>query len=269
MRPIPRFLVAQGSGKLRACDDGARSRNNLGTLVHDNIVPCSAAQPEVAARTFLRAAEHEGVYLESEGHSLESGTVDLPDAYRHVLVDPKLLNVHIAAVVDESSSEPRFQEMWRMLFVLAGAAPCFSRWLRLVMAMARRVWMLLRSMYFDDASIQDLRSAKGSAQAALAALALTLGTPFAPTKRQVLSAGLHISGVTRDLSRAVCDGMVKLWPEPELRAKVSDTFHHSMTYNRLAPAGASKMRCTLRFLMRETWGKIGRGGKAPIIQRDF
>jgi hypothetical protein len=78
-------------------------------------------------------------------------------------VKPSLLNLHVVAVMDEKAGVPGFQIMWGMVFGLAGAVPCFSRWPRVVTAIARRILFLLTSMYFDDASTQDLKADKGSA----------------------------------------------------------------------------------------------------------
>ncbi len=268
-RPIPRFLVVQGNGKKRACDDGARSNHNRSTVVHDKLVLCSAAQPGIAVKAVVAASRRLGANLAEEGHAMESGTDDLPDAYRHVPVHPDFLNVHVVAVVDEESADPLFQEMWGMVFGLAGAVPCFSRWPRVVTAVARRFLMLLVAMYFDDASVQDLKAAKGEAQASLAELVRVLGTPFAMPKRQHMDTQANFLGVTHDLSEAITKEQVAFWPKAELRDKVKGMFNEVIMNNSMTPACASKIRGTLGFLVRETWGKVGRGGMGPLIQREF
>jgi hypothetical protein len=152
---------------------------------------------------------------------------------------------------------------------LAGAVPCFSRWPRVITAIARRVLGLLCAMYFDDASIQDLAIAKGAAQMALGALVKLLGTPFADPKRQIMAMEAAFLGVTHDLAQAVSGGVVRFRPKAELVEKVRGMICSAISCNRLTPGAASKLRGTLGFLVRETWGKVGRGGMAPLIQREF
>ncbi len=110
-RPLPRFLVVQGNGKKRACDDGLRAGHNEATVVLDKLVLCSASQPGICAKALLAAATSIGADLAAENILVESGTDDLPDAYRHVPVDPEQLNMHVVAVYDEPSRTAYFSRL--------------------------------------------------------------------------------------------------------------------------------------------------------------
>ncbi len=110
---------------------------------------------------------------------------------------------------------------------------------------------------------------KGAAQAALAAFVDLLGTPFALHKRQLMAAVSTFLGVTHDLSKAIDEGTAYFRPKDSLLEKASTMILEALTSQRLTPGGASKLRGTLGPLMRETWGKIGRGGMGPLIQREF
>ena len=48
------------------------------------------------------------------------------------------------------------QRYYGMLFGLPNAVTSFNRWSRLAEAIVRRLLMVLFSMYFDDATMQDL-----------------------------------------------------------------------------------------------------------------
>ncbi len=268
-RPLPRFLVVQSSGKKRACDDGLRAGHNEATVVLDKLLLCSASQPGISAKALVAAAAEADVDLAAENASIESGTDDLPDAYRHVPVAPSQLNVHVVAVFDEGSEKAYFQELWGMVFGLAGSVACFNRWPRFLEAASRRFLKVLAAMYFDDMSVQDLASGKGSAQGAVSSLATALGRPFAPPKRQPMASLANFLGIQHDLSRAIDRNLVTFRPKPELVQKVEDMVSEAMQKDCLTPGAASKLRGVLGFMAREVWGKVARGGMRPLIQREF
>ncbi len=76
-------------------------------------------------------------------------------------------------------------------------------------------------------------------------------------------------GVVHDLREAIAEGVVRFKPKNDLLLKVHGMIMEALQVNRLTPGEASKLRGTLGFLVRETWGKVGRGGMSPLIQREF
>ena len=82
---------------------------------------------------------------------------------------------------------PAFQVYAGLLFGLPLAVTSFNRYSRLVEALGRRLCYVLVSLYFDDASIQDWSSSRGSAQWAFGVLNQLLGTAFAEEKRQAMN----------------------------------------------------------------------------------
>ena len=83
------------------------------------------------------------------------------------------------------------------------AVTSFNRYSRLAESLGRRLTYSLVSMYFDDASIVDWSSSKGSSQAAFSALNKMLGTPFAIDKQQLMSSRGTFLGLEHDLSSAI------------------------------------------------------------------
>ena len=104
---------------------------------------------------------------------------------------------------------PAFQVYAGLLFSLPLAVTSFNRYSRLVEALGRRLCYALVSLYFDDASIQDWSSSRGSAQWALVFSISYIGyTPFAEEKRQPMSTKGLFLGLDHDLSAALSGGFV-------------------------------------------------------------
>ena len=51
--------------------------------------------------------------------------------------------------------KPVFQRYYSLLFGLPNAVTSFNRWSRFAQAIVRRILMVLFTMYFDDATLQD------------------------------------------------------------------------------------------------------------------
>ena len=59
---------------------------------------CTAIQPLIVVKLFLLLATTLGINLQAEGFDFESGTEDMPDAYRYVPCSTADLNVNVVAV---------------------------------------------------------------------------------------------------------------------------------------------------------------------------
>ena len=79
---------------------------------------------------------------------------------------------------------PAYQVYAGLLFGLPLAVTSFNRFSRLLEALTRRYCQVLTSLYFDDATTTDVRSAKGSGQWAMNQLCLMIGPLFAVRRRQ-------------------------------------------------------------------------------------
>ncbi len=96
-----------------------------------------------------------------------------------------------------------------------------------------------------------------------------MGTPFALNQRQVMADEATFLDADHDLREAIAEGVVRFKPKCDLLRKVHGMIMEALHANRLTPGEASKLRGTLGFLVRETWGNVARGGMSPLIQREF
>ena len=116
--------------------------------------------------------------------------------------------------------EPAYQVYSGLLFSLPLAVTSFNRFSRLVEALSRRLCRVLVSLYFDDATITDLRSYKGSGQLAVNQLCAVIGSPFAEDKKQPMQPSGTFLG--HDLASVNSNGYVKFWARSRLHDKVKD-----------------------------------------------
>ena len=81
----------------------------------------------------------------------ETGTEDMPDAYRFVPIAPEELAQNVIAFWDTLTDQPMFQDIYGHVFGKPAAVLNFHRLQRLVTAACRRLLALLISFYDDDA----------------------------------------------------------------------------------------------------------------------
>ena len=97
------------------------------------------------------------------------------------------LSTMLAALWHCEWGKPAYQVYSGLLFGLPLAMTGFTRLSRFTEAVGRRLTCTMVSMYFDDAHIADLGSAKGSGQHAFGEVNCLMGSPFAAEKRQVMA----------------------------------------------------------------------------------
>lgn len=156
-----------------------------------------------------------------------------------------------------------------LLFGLPLAVTSFNRYSRLIEALGRRFCYVLTSLYFDDASICDWASSRGSGQFALGMLNQLLGTPFAPDKQQLMAATGTFLGLDHDLSQCLSSGVVSFWARERIQAKLQDIISSCRTQGTLHPGTASKLYGIANFFEQGVWGRIGAGGLAAIKERQY
>ena len=152
-------------------------------------------QPVVHARALVEQAAQQGQLSNLALHTLETGGEDMPEAYRWVPADPKegALNVIATWSVDDDCW--MYQEMFGQVFGKAAAVINFHRIQCLLVAMNRRWLLVLCSMYYDDASLQDLAAARGRSQRYVRALFRMVGLPSAQPKQVNLNMEADILGL--------------------------------------------------------------------------
>ena len=124
-------------------------------------------------------------------------------------------------------------------------------------------------MYFDDATLQDLALGKGRAQKVARQFLSLLGTPFAQNKSVQLGPQADFIGLVHDVSSCLQKGFVSLTPRPSLVVKSTEMLREALDTNSLTPAQASKIRGTLGFVFTGCFGKVGRAGFGPLVQREY
>ena len=95
---VPSFCHTQANGKQRRIDNGKRGLQNAWTRFLEKLRLCTAIQPLIVVKLFLLLATTLGINLQAEGFDFESGTEDMPDAYRYVPCSTADLNVNVVAV---------------------------------------------------------------------------------------------------------------------------------------------------------------------------
>ena len=257
-RLIRRFCIQQPSGKLRVIDDAADGGQS--ELSHDSnkLDLCTSIQPGLRVQLLWRAV-----------NPLPNAGTLLADGYRHVSMVPEHSDLAVVAYYDHHVGAPRFRRYYGSLFGLPNAVCSFNRFPRFFQALCRRMGYCLASMYFDDLTVQDLGSFKGSAQQFITSLATELGSPFQPEKHQVMQSPSDFLGLVHDVTNCHRGQPVRFWPRERLITKVTDLMDEAIQTNRLPPGLAAKLFGCLGFLNTGCFGKLGRSGLSPLKERQY
>ena len=162
---------------------------------------------------------------------------------------------------------PAYQVYAGLLFGLPLAVTSFNRFSRLLEALTRRFCQVLTSLYFDDATVTDVRSAKGSGQWAMSQLCLMIGSPFAEDKKQTMQSTGTFLGLTHDLSCTNKTGHVRFWARDRLHDKVRDILATARQTGHFSRGTASKLYGLANFLEQGIYGRMGYGGLMAIKAR--
>ena len=125
--------------------------------------------------------------------------------------------------------------------------------------------MMLFSMYFDDATMQNWESEAFHSQACVADLMQVLGSPWATEKSQ---SSIHIGdflGLMHDVSLAKA-GIVLFWPRDSLVSKVLSIIGIAREAG-LHPGMASKLYGVSNFIETGMYSRVGRAGLWAIKDR--
>eukprot|EP00438_Fugacium_kawagutii_P020457 Skav206762 [mRNA] locus=scaffold167:384381:393045:- [translate_table: standard] len=205
------FGITQATGKVRVIDDAAAGGQSRLSADANKLTLCNGLQPGIHAQLLWK---HKKACMGDDAVSsdrLESGGEDLPNAYRFVPVRPEESWWAVVAYYDGILQAPRFRRYFGELFGLPLAVTSFNRWPKFFQALVRRIGGVVASMYFDDLSVQDWASNRGSAQKLVLALAKALGSPFASEKHQEMSPRADFLGLMHDFSDTHSTGCVRFW----------------------------------------------------------
>ena len=266
-RLIPRCVITQSSGKQRVIDNGDTGGQSALSSDANKLTLCSPLRPAQHIRLVMHRWTAEDVDHFFANDAWETGQEDLPSAYRYC---PMAMQESLGCVVVWYHHEwqtPAYQVYAGLLFGLPLAVTSFNRFSRLLEALARHFCQVLTSLYFDDATITDLRSSKGSGQWAMNQLCKLIGSPFAEDKKQSMQSTGTFLGLTHDLDCINQTGHVSFWARERLHEKVRDLLHAARTTGHFSRGTASKLYGLANFLEQGIYGRVGYGGLMAIKAR--
>ena len=193
----------------------------------------------------------------------------MPEAYGWVPADPREGSLNVIATWSVDDGCWLFQEMFGQVFGRAAAVINFHRIQRLLVAMVRRWLLMLCSMYYDDVSLQDLAAARGRGQRYVRALFRIVGLPLQESKQVDLCDNADFLGMNNSVADALKPGQVLFIPRKQLLANAFDLIQQRLQEDSCTPAQVSKIRGVLGFLFTGVYGRIGRGGQQPLLQRQY
>jgi hypothetical protein len=263
-RLIRRFVITQTAGKQRIIDDAAAGGQSDASTDENVLGFCNALQPAHHLRALTAELEAKGMPWPKD-ESIMSGGEDWPDAYRYTPMRPAESRACVVVWWHPVRGIPVFQLYNSLLFGLPNAVTSFNRWSKFAQALVRRLLMMLFSMYFDDATMQNWESEAFHSQACVADLMQLLGSPWATEKSQ---ASAHIGdflGLMHDLSRA-SEGVLLFWPRESLVTKVLSIIRIARETG-LHSGTASKLYGVANFIETGMYSRIGRAGLWAVKDR--
>ena len=266
-RLIPRCVITQSSGKQRVIDNGDTGGQSDLSSNASTLTLCSPVRPAQHISLVMHRWSEEEVAEFCQNDAWETGQEDLPSAYRYC---PKSQQESLGCIVVWFHFEwqtPAYQVYSGLLFGLPLAVTSFNRFSRLLEAPTRRYCQVLTSLYFDDATITDVRSAKGSGQWAMNQLCVMIGSPFADDKKQAMQSSGTFLGLTHDLSCINKTGHVRFWARDRLHDKVRDILATARQTGHFSRGTASKLYGLANFLEQGIYGRVGYGGLVAIKAR--
>ena len=174
---------------------------------------------------------------------------DWPNAYRHPPIGLDEARVCVVCFWRHEWQEPAFQPYAGLLYGLPLAVTSFIRYSRLVEALGRRLVMALVSLYFDDTTIRDWGSSRG--------------TPFADAKRQPMSSASDFLGLSHDVSQALSHGLVRFWPRARFVEKIEAMLSEAESGDCLHPGQASKLYGILNFSNKASMARLVQAANRP------
>ena len=211
--PMPRFEHLQPSGKKRLIDDGFRYEHNDTTGYEQTMECCTVVQPRPHLRAVAKEARSEGVKRdEFRTLRFETGGEDMPDAYRWIPSMPCEAQYNVIAVYDERTGEWMFQIIYGHVFGKGVAVNNFHEVKVFLQTMGRRWTLVLVSMFFDDATIQDLCDAKGRGQRHFRSVTRLVGFPMAKPKQFDMCYETNFIGLVHNVRSAAYEDVIKFWP---------------------------------------------------------
>ena len=242
-RLIPRCVITQSSGKQRIINNADTGGQSSLSSDSNKLVLCSPLRVAHHISAAMAWLSRSALEQAKSTDSWETGGEDWPNAYRHSPMSASEATGCVVTFWHEEWNEPAYQLYTGLLFGLPLAVTSFNRYSRLVEALGRRFTFVLVSMYFDDGTITDRASSKGSGQYAFEELNKLLSTPFVDEKKQTMAVSGTFLGLDHDLSQCMSSGVVQFWARDRLQSKMLDIINSQLAHLDLLHQGL-QLSCT-------------------------
>ena len=252
-RAIPRFLVQQQDGKLRAIDNGRKSKHNDFTVLDETITTVNVDfVASIGAMIFAEFGTVLPPWIQ-----MRLGTDDLPDAYRGLAVDPAQMRFSNIAVYLPQEGW-RFVKLYGLAFGLASAVISFNRIPALGIAAARRCMGALAAAYFDDQLGIEVIRDRFLSRRAIQAVFQGVGAPPHPDKSFAPAPNRHYLGTSVHVGEFSEIGVVRFQPKRSTRMKVQRILESAIHQRLLTVDQASKLRGDLNWMYSNCAGQLGK-----------
>ena len=148
-------------------------------------------------------------------------------------------------------------------FGLKAAVPSFNRFPEATTAVARQLFAVVCSHYFDDFVVVEPSSSASSGQEALRSLMAFLNFPFAAAKAVDVRDRITFLGVETDFSKAGT-GVAVVSVSSSRKQKLADEIAEILKEKYLPGARAASLCGKLQFTLTWAFGKLGRACMRPI-----
>ena len=262
---VPSFVHTQPNGKMRRIDNGRLGGQNRASEMVERIHLCTAYQPGIAVKRLHDSLAEKVGAREVKNFTLESGSEDLPNAYRSIPVSLQDLPINIVSAQDPKTLVWYFFIMYGLLFGFESSVIQFGRWSLFTQVCGRTICGLVMAMYFDDANLVDLQAAKGEGQRLLNTLFECLGTPFSKKKQVRMSLSGSFLGVDHKFHNFPL--YIEFRPRESLIEKLKGLLLEVWRTWLCTPAQAAKIVGVGQFMLHAAYSKVGKAALLAYIQR--
>ena len=267
-RFIRRFVITQATGKSRVIDDANDGGQSDVSTDENALCFCSATQPAHHIEAVQGYMTQTGmIWPQGPEGRMQTAGEDWPDAYRYTPMNPTEAEACIVIWWHPQWNCIVAQRYYGLLFGLPNAVTSFNRWSRLAEAMARRLLMVLMSMYFDDATMQDWAESIHETQQCVGEFMKLIGSPWASAKSQPGANQGDFLGLVHDLND-VRSGTIRFWPREALVDKVTGIIRMARESG-LHSGVAAKLYGICNFLETGMFARVGRAGLTAIKDRQY
>ena len=271
-RPLERFIHVQSCGKLRCIDSGKKPGHNAASRESETIYTTTVDVVPVVVR---RAWEMIWQFWAADSSCLPEwcdfvlGTEDMKNAYRQCPVHPQHRSCSTIAFWDHEVNDIRFVVLNGLPFGLSSSVLNFNRTPALLTAVARRFCGCAVAHFFDDSGIVDLSCSNGLAQAIVREVYALAGAHLDPAKSQSPAGCRTFLGLSVNVALAATAGVVEVDLKPGFRETIKAEIESVLESSTLTSGQAAKLRGKFGWAASGTYGKCGRGGQAPLVQRQY